>query len=145
MLILVPPQALATWIESQVCAQVPRTRIYQQLLDMQLHVEDPVLYRVAAQDMMVVMLMRNHRGTKLELAGQVEAAIAEYEANVHDRYSEVYPYNRLRFLYEQRGEYHHAIRICEAYLRLPAPLAPQHQAVFTSALQHFQTKLRPPT
>jgi hypothetical protein len=141
---LVPPQALATWIESQVRAQVPRMRIYQQLLAMQLDAEHPARYRAAAQEVMILMFIRNHRGTKLELAGQLEAAIAQYEANLCDQYGETYPYYRLRLLYAQRRDYANALRVCEAYLRLPEPLAAQHKAAFTSARQQFKTKLTPP-
>lgn len=140
---LVPPQELATWIESQVRVQVPRALIYQQLVAMQLDTDNPTLYQAAANDVMAIMFMRNHRGTRQELNGQTAAAIAEYEANVQDLYGEGYPYNRLRLLYEQRHEYEKAIRVCEAYLRLPESLAAPHKEAFHFALQHLHNKLKP--
>lgn len=142
-IILVPPQELANWIENKVHAHVPRTLIYKQLLHMQPYAANPQLYRMAAKDVMAVMLIRNHRGTKLELAGQIEAAIAEYEANVRDLYEELYPYYRLRLIYEQRKDYQNALRICEACLRLPVCLVAQYKESFASALQQFKANLGP--
>jgi hypothetical protein len=139
--LLVPPQDLATWIERKVQAQVPRTHIYQQLLDMQRHADNPILYQVAAKDVMAIMLMRNHRGTMLELAGQIAAAIEYYEANVRDGYGELYPYYRLRLLYEQCGDYKNALQVCEAYLCLLERQSDLHKAAFTTACQQFKIKL----
>lgn len=139
--ILVPPNELVTWIESQVCAQVPRTLIYQELLEMKLHTDIPTLYEAAAKDVMAIMHIRNHRGTKLELAGQTEAAIAEYEANVRDLYGDLYPYHRLRILYEQRQDYQNAVRVCETCLRVAGCLSGPHKAIFIASLQRCKHKL----
>jgi hypothetical protein len=140
---LVLPQNLATWIESQVRAQVPRQQICQQLTAMQAQAAAPLPYKTAANDLMAIMVIRNHVGTKFEMKGRMEEAIEEYEANVRDRYEGAYPYQRLRMIYEQRRDYPNALRVCEAYVRLPGAFVAHHKASFSIAIQQVKNKLGP--
>ncbi len=59
---------------------------------------------------------RNLNGIELEKKGHEDQAIALYEANISDRFDGSHPYNRLRILYKDRGDYANAIRACEAYI-----------------------------
>ncbi len=77
-------------------------------------------------------LERNlNAGRALEMAGQVEDAIAYYETAVADQMSTRFPYEHLRIIYGRRQELPDALRICQAALQ-NIYLSPKDHA-------HFQT------
>lgn len=61
---------------------------------------------------------RNLEGRRLEKAGDVDAAIELYEANVADMAITTHPYERLRIIYRKRHEYGKALAVCEKYLEM---------------------------
>jgi hypothetical protein len=63
-----------------------------------------------------IFVDRNIDGSAFEKGGQVEKAIALYEANVADRFDGSYPYDRLRVIYKSRGDFAGAIRVCRFYI-----------------------------
>jgi len=62
-----------------------------------------------------MFLERNLRGEELEKLGQMDSAIALYEANVMDGFEGAFPYERLRIIYRKARRFQDAIRVCEAY------------------------------
>lgn len=70
-------------------------------------------------------------GRALEMAGQVDEAIAYYETAVADQMATRFPYEHLRIIYGRREQPDHALRICQAALHNPF-LSPNDHA-------HFQT------
>lgn len=62
-----------------------------------------------------IIVDRNQRGQAHEKAGDIDAAITEYEANVTDQADTPHPYDRLRIIYARRKDYANAIRICEQH------------------------------
>lgn len=63
-----------------------------------------------------IMLDRNLKGKNLERRGAVDDAIKLYEANVADKFSGDFPYQRLRVIYTDQKRYADAIRVCEAFV-----------------------------
>jgi hypothetical protein len=62
---------------------------------------------------------REHEVTRLEKAGEVDAAIRLYEAIIADDYKKGgWPYERLRIIYRKRKDYENALRICRAAVAL---------------------------
>jgi len=61
---------------------------------------------------------RNLEGKRLEKAGDVDAAIELYEANVADMAITPHPYERLRIIYRRRHQYGKALAACERYLEM---------------------------
>ncbi len=59
---------------------------------------------------------RNLEGKRLEKAGELDAAIELYEANVADCFTGRHPYERLRIIYRRRHEYGKALDVCRKYL-----------------------------
>lgn len=84
-----------------------------------------------------IMAERNDRGKELEGQGQIAEAVVLYEANVEDRFSGSFPYDRLRIIYTRQGQYADAIRVCRAYLDLPDRPHGQNKERF----QHHLEKL----
>jgi tetratricopeptide (TPR) repeat protein len=70
-----------------------------------------------------LLVGRNQRGIAYEKAGNIDAAIAEYEANVADYADAPHPYDRLRSLYNKRKDYANAVRICEQHCTMARALA----------------------
>ncbi len=66
-----------------------------------------------------IMEERNRQARVFEQQGNVVGAIELYEANVRDGFDGPHPYERLRILYTSHGQYTDAIRVCQAYLKLP--------------------------
>lgn len=66
-----------------------------------------------------IMLERNLQGIEMERSGHIAQAVTLYEANVRDCFEGSHPYERLRVIYRQIGDYPNAIRACQAYLNLP--------------------------
>lgn len=71
------------------------------------------------RELSTIMVERNQEGSQHEKAGQVDEAIRLYEANLRDEFKGSHPYERLRIIYTERKDYENAIRVCEAYLKLP--------------------------
>ncbi len=70
-------------------------------------------------------------GRALEMAGQVDEAIAYYETAVADQMSTRFPYEHLRIIYSQREKLQDALRICQTALQNPFLTEKDHA--------HFQT------
>jgi tetratricopeptide (TPR) repeat protein len=76
-----------------------------------------------------IMAERNDSGKASERQGQLAEAVALYEANVEDRFSGSFAYDRLRIIYTRQGQYADAIRVCQAYLDRPiAPMGKTRRA-----------------
>jgi tetratricopeptide (TPR) repeat protein len=84
-----------------------------------------------------IMAERNDSGKASERQGQLAEAVALYEANVEDRFSGSFAYDRLRIIYTRQGQYADAIRVCQAYLDLPDRPHGQNKEHF----QHHLEKL----
>jgi len=66
---------------------------------------------------------RTQRVIAYEKAGNIDAAIAEYEANLADYADAPHPYDRLRILYKKRKDYANAVRVCEQHCTMARALA----------------------
>lgn len=66
-----------------------------------------------------VFVDRNLTGRELERQGDIDRAIALYEANLVDGFEGSHPYERLRIIYAKRKDYANAIRVCQAFVALP--------------------------
>lgn len=77
-----------------------------------------------------IMVDRNLIGKQLEQAERFDEAIALYEANLADRFSGSFPYNRLAILYRKNKQYDEEIRVLslaiEVFLALPEVRADKH-------------------
>ena len=60
---------------------------------------------------------RNLNGIALEKEGNVDAAIALYEANIYAQLPGTHPYERLRIIYTKQKRWDDAIRVCRAYIQ----------------------------
>jgi|SRR6266545_148047 len=60
---------------------------------------------------------RNLKGIALEKEGNVDAAIALYEANITAQFPGTHPYERLRIIYTKQKRWDDAIRVCRAYIQ----------------------------
>jgi hypothetical protein len=60
---------------------------------------------------------RNQEGIVAEKAGDLDAAIALYEANVAAHFEGSHPYDRLRIIYTKQKRWDDAIRVCRAYIQ----------------------------
>jgi tetratricopeptide (TPR) repeat protein len=77
-------------------------------------------------------LMSNlSEGKALEMAGQVDEAVAYYETAVADQIASRFPYEHLRVIYVRRKQYDDARRVCLAALDNPF--------LDEKAQAHFQT------
>ncbi len=85
-----------------------------------------------------IMVDRNLRGVALEKAGDIEAAIALYEANVRDRFDGSHPYDRLRVLYRKLGRIADLMRVARAYCAL-AGGDPTLKLKFQRLIEHTTT------
>lgn len=72
------------------------------------------------KELFSVMVERNLTGKQLEKKGKDERAVVLYEDNLKDGFCGTHPYTRLRIIYSRRKDYPNAIRVCRAYLDLPA-------------------------
>ncbi|HKT34115.1 MAG TPA: hypothetical protein VJR03_04740 [Nitrospira sp.] len=111
--------ALLAWANEQLQEGVPQWTVYLRLSKMQSESNDVREMQVVSKLMESIediIVDRNLKGTQLEKDGQEDKAIALYEANISDRFDGSHPYNRLRILYKNRGDYANAIRVCEAYI-----------------------------
>lgn len=112
-------RALVTWVNEQIQHGHPRWPLYIRLSKMQSESVDVNEMQVLADVMDSLesqLVDRNLKGIELEKRGNEEQAIALYEANVADYFDGSHPYDRLRVLYKNRGNYTSAIRVCEAYI-----------------------------
>ncbi len=66
-----------------------------------------------------IMEERNRQARVFEHQGNVAGAIELYEANLRDGFDGPHPYERLRIIYTSHGRPAEAIRVCQAYLKLP--------------------------
>lgn len=71
------------------------------------------------------------QGKALEMAGQVDEAVAYYETAVADQVASRFPYEHLRVIYVRRKQYGDARRVCLAALDNPF--------LDEKAQAHFQT------
>jgi tetratricopeptide (TPR) repeat protein len=99
--------------QSELARGVPRQTICQGWLSQDrcsLTPEERVIYGQAERQLFAEMIARNQRGAELEKCGKIPEAIAEYEANVADRFLGAQPYQRLQALYLAQGDYDKALR-----------------------------------
>lgn len=112
--------ALLVWVNEQLQQGVPRWPLYLRLSKMQSESSDVGEMELFSKVMDTIentVVDRNMKGIKLEKNGHEDQAIALYEANISDRFDGSHPYNRLRILYKNCGDYANAIRVCEAYMK----------------------------
>ena len=112
--------ALLAWVNEQRREGVPHWTVYLCLSNMQsdsIELREMEAISKVMESIEGVLVERNLKGTELEKNGQEESAIALYEANIADCFGGSHPYNRLRTLYKNRGDYANAIRVCEAYIK----------------------------
>lgn len=112
--------SLREWITSEVRRSVPRWTIHRRLSKAATQNPSAAEKTVLAIEIKAIedlLVERNRRGKELERGGQVEQAIALYEANVADRFNGSHAYERLRVLYKERGDFTNTIRVCNSYLR----------------------------
>lgn len=57
---------------------------------------------------------RNNKGMQLEKSGDIEGAIAMYEANISDTYPATHSYDRLIVLYRRKKDYNNELRVTES-------------------------------
>ena len=69
-------------------------------------------------ELSLVMVERNLKGSELEKAGQVDKSIKLYEQNVADKAETNFAYQRLRVIYTKQGNFLEAIRVSEAFIAL---------------------------
>lgn len=111
--------ALLAWVNEQLREGVPQWTVYLRLSKMQSDsIDDREMEAISkvTESIEDRLVDRNLKGTQLEKNGQEDKAIALYEANISDHFDGSHPYNRLRVLYKNRGDYVNAIRVCEAYI-----------------------------
>lgn len=84
------------------------------------------------------ILDRNNSGMALEKAGKIDEAIRVYELSVADAFFGSHPYDRLRIIYTRQKQYQDAIRVCSAYIALPARKHGQNKDRF----RHHRDKLK---
>jgi len=60
---------------------------------------------------------RNQEGIAAEKAGDLDSAIALYEANVAAHFEGSHPYDRLRIIYTKQKRWDDAMRVCRAYIQ----------------------------
>lgn len=96
--------------------------------------------RARIHEMESVLTERNVHGVALEKQGQLDAAMALYEANVDDMFCGSHPYERLMFVYSQKGALEDAQRVARACLAhaivdLPETVRARCLAVLQADLQ----------
>lgn len=115
----VNPRVIVAWVQEQIQQGVPRWPLYLKLSKMLSESDELEEIQALSEIKGSIeheIAARNLKGIQLEKQGKEEQAIALYEANVSDRIDGSHPYNRLRILYKNRGDYDNAIRVCEAYI-----------------------------
>jgi tetratricopeptide (TPR) repeat protein len=80
-----------------------------------LYVRDQA-YAQVCSELCQVMASRNLEGQACEAAGEIERAVALYEANVADAFDGAFPYDRLRAIYSSLGKWDEALRVCQAFV-----------------------------
>ncbi len=104
-----------------------------------LTIEEMTAYSEAEQALFGVMVDRNQQGITLERSGQLDEAIALYEANINDRFVGTHPYERLRIIYTKRKDYEQAIRVCQTFVGLQNVPADK-KAQFKEHIQKLRQK-----
>lgn len=110
---------LTAWVNEQLNQGRPRWSLYLYLSKMQSESNDLKEMEAFSKIMGTIedtIVDRNLKGAELEKNGREDQAIVLYEANILDRFDGSHPYNRLRLLYKNRGDYASAIRVCQAYI-----------------------------
>jgi tetratricopeptide (TPR) repeat protein len=113
---------ILNWAQEQMEKGISRQDICTQLLNIdrsKMSVEEMQAYSEAEHDLFGVMVNRNLLGESLEKEGRTDEAINLYEQNVMDKFIGTHPYERLRIVYTKRKDFENAIRICQAYIKLP--------------------------
>jgi len=111
------------WAHEQMNQGVSRQSICNQLLDVdstKLSLEEMQANLEAEREIFGVMVDRNLTGRSLEKSGHIDEAVTLYEKNIEDGFIGSHPYERLRIIYTKRKDYGNAIRVCQAYINLPA-------------------------
>jgi hypothetical protein len=111
---------LREWISAEVRRGVPRWTLYRRLSKAAAQTtmsSEKTIMAIEIKSIEDLLIERNRRGKELERAGQIDQAMALYEANVTDRFNGSHAYERLRVLYKTRGDFANTIRVCDCYLR----------------------------
>jgi hypothetical protein len=111
---------LREWISAEVRRGVPRWTLYRRLSKAAAQTtmnSEKTIMAIEIKAIEDLLIERNRRGKELERAGQIDQAMALYEANVTDRFNGSHAYERLRVLYKTRGDFANTIRVCDCYLR----------------------------
>ena len=111
---------LREWISAEVRRGVPRWTLYRRLSKAAAQTTMSAEKTIMAIEIKAIedlLIERNRRGKELERAGNIDQAMALYEANVTDRFNGSHAYERLRALYKTRGDFANTIRVCDCYLR----------------------------
>lgn len=104
--------------EHQIAQGTPRQDICHHWLTQNrslLTPEEFHAYEEAERQLFGEMVARNQRAAAHEQAGRLTEALAEYEANVRDKFVGEVPYQRLQALYLAHGDYDNALRVSRAY------------------------------
>ena len=111
---------LREWITAEVRRGVPRWTLHRRLSKAALQTpvaSEKTIMAIEIKAIEDLLVERNRRGKELERTGQIDQAMALYEANVTDRFNGSHAYERLRALYKTRGDFANTIRVCDCYLR----------------------------
>jgi hypothetical protein len=84
---------------------------------------------------------RNVAGLEHEQRGEVDAAVALYEANLAEGFPGVWPYGRLIVLYGQRGQPEEVVRVLERAVAVFAAL-PRSRPERGPRLRDFRQRLK---
>lgn len=76
-------------------------------------IEETTAKRKVEERRLQTCCLTNNNGIALEKAGDIDAAIAEYEENIKGGYRALHSYNRLMVLYRKRKDYDNEIRVID--------------------------------
>jgi hypothetical protein len=88
-----------------------------------------------------MLVARNNLGIAAEAAGDLLKAVFTYEVSVADEFLGTHPYDRLRIHYTRQRWYTDAVRVCRAYIALPARQHGQDKTRFEQHLVKLRAKL----
>lgn len=87
------------------------------------------------------MLNNLSNGKAHEMAGQIEQAIAAYEAAMLDEVPTRFPYEHLRVIYRRQGQFDEALRVCKTAVSNPFLSANDHTH-FSSWVEKFASQVQ---
>ena len=113
------------WADRRLADGYSRQAVVSLILNEELNLKDPaclarfVAFSRVERELAAVMVDRNRRGKMMEREGEIDEAVTLYEANLADQFVGSHPYERLRIIYSERGDFVNALRVCEAAISNP--------------------------